>query len=151
MTSGDLIGMAGFRLAFAPALEPGGKAGVSATARLNGCISPNGRYSDLRSGRIEATGKAEAHPVGSRPFGTLRSASGSGTIVWCPVSVKSRIFWSVSVSPVKGEIAFSATITGGELNGDIVMAGPVLARVRTGKGDVGLEELTTDLAVVVFG
>ncbi|WP_414169292.1 hypothetical protein ACMATS_26385 [Streptoverticillium reticulum] len=151
MTSGDLIGMTGFHLTFTPVLTPSGRAGVSAMGKLTGCVSPNGLHSELLSGVISATGKAEAHPVDSRPLGALRSAGGKGTIMWSPTRARSRFSWSMSISPVKAEIAFSATITGGKLNGDTVMAGPVLARVKPGLGDRGLGGLSTDLAVVVFG
>ncbi|MGA5135412.1 hypothetical protein ACPCTO_37225 [Streptomyces olivoreticuli] len=151
MTTGDLICAAGFELVFAPWLAPGGAATVTTMASLNGCASPNGRHPDLRFGVTEAGGEATGRPVDTRRCSGLQAASGTGIITWSPVKSRSRFAWKVSVSPVNGAITFSATITHGMLKGDTIMAGPVTARAKAPRPSAGLESLTSELAVVVFG
>lgn len=151
LATGDLIGTAGFELVFAPRLAPGHAAVVTATAELKGCASPNGRHPDLRFGVIQADGEAKGRAVEARWGSSLQAADGTGTITWSPVMARSHFMWKVSASPVNGAITFSATITQGMLKGDTVMAGPVMARITAPCPGAGLQSLTSETVVVVFG
>ncbi|MGA5135561.1 hypothetical protein ACPCTO_38165 [Streptomyces olivoreticuli] len=151
LVSGDLICTAGFALVFAPLLRPGGTATVTAKADLKGCASPNGRHPELRFGVFEASGEAKAHPVSAGPCSGLQTADGTGTITWSPVTAHSQFLWKATASAVNGAITLSATITSGKLKGGTIVAGPVSTRVKPGRPSAGLESLTSELTVVVFG
>ncbi len=56
-----------------------------------------------------------------------------------------------SANPLNGNITLSATINSGPLKGDTVNAAPVVAHPNVDCLLAGLETLTAELAVVVFG
>ncbi|WP_433654215.1 hypothetical protein ACQPW1_26370 [Nocardia sp. CA-128927] len=142
---GDLSCSATFNLTLQPPLRAGGAANVSITGDLSGCASRNGQHADLRSGKLNGTGSATATAGGFNPCGLLVTAKGSGTIGWVSGG-DSAFTWRISPDPFTG-LAFSANVTGGQLNGDAITVSARSATPNNGCRTNGLSTLAVTAQV----
>ncbi|MFF3225793.1 hypothetical protein ACFYV7_23555 [Nocardia suismassiliense] len=142
---GDLSCSATLNLTLEPPLRAGGSAKVSISGDLTNCISRNGKYTALRSGKLTAAGDATATAGGFNPCGLLVTAKGNGTIAWVSGG-DSSLAWRISPDPITG-ITFSANVTAGQLNGDAITVVPSSAQPNQGCRTNGLSTLAVTAQV----
>lgn len=145
---GDLSCSATLDLTLTPPLRAGGDAKVSVSGDLSGCASRNGQHADLRAGKLTGAGAATATAGGFNPCGLLVTAKGNGTIGWVS-GADSTFDWRISPDPITG-LAFSATVTGGQLKGDAITVAARSATPNQGCRTNGLSTLAVT-AQVTFG
>ena len=146
---GDLECAAAFQFNFDPPLTATNTTGhPTASAVLVDCESPNGQYSDLRSANVNNINATVTDSAG--PCNLLITITGSARFDW-NTGEHSTLNFTINTNPLNGNITLSATINSGPLKGDTVNAAPVVAHPNVDCLLAGLETLTAELAVVVFG
>jgi hypothetical protein len=146
---GDLQCVVNFQFNFDPPLTATNTTGShTANAGFVSCSSPNGHYSDLRSGNAVATSATVTSSSG--PCNLIITISGSGKIDW-NTGDTSKFTFSVNTDPSNGAITLSATVKSGPLKGDTINAVPVIAHPNVDCLLVGLRTLTAELGLVLIG
>jgi hypothetical protein len=148
--TGDLACIVNFQFNFVPALTTTSTAAqAKATAGFVDCVSPNSRYSNLRSATVLASGRATA--LAGVPCSLLLTITGTGTITWSPTGQKSGFTFTVNTDPFNGTVSLSAVVTSGPLAGDTLSAVPAEANPNSDCAVNGLRTLTSTDALVLAG
>lgn len=147
---GDLTCQAAFQFTFDPPLSATNpEENPHADAALTGCMSLNGRYSDLNSGTVDVFGTATLSSFPVHPCGLLLTITGTGNIHWSNQQT-SHLTFTINTDPTNGTISLSADIQTGPLTGDTATAAPVVPIINLDCPLVGLRTLGASLAVVNF-
>lgn len=120
---------------------------AQASAQVADCISPNGHFSSLTSGTVQAN--ATATSQGGIPCNLLLTISGTGAITWNTGQTSGYSF-TISTNPIQGTITVSATVTSGPMAGDVVTLLPVEVNPNLDCAVNGLSSLTSVAAEAVY-
>jgi hypothetical protein len=149
--AGDLVCTATAQINFTPALTVfNTSAKASASGGLVSCLSPNGRYPNLRSAAITGSGTATS-AGGLNPCSLLVTIDLNATAGWSPTGQKSKAIFTVNTDLAAGSATFGGSVSSGPLAGDSVT--PVGAVVVPNADCLlnGLKSLTLTPNEAVFG
>ena len=145
---GDLTCTSNAQVNFSPPLTATQTtASTTDTAALSSCTSANGRFSELQSATVQATGPATS--LGGVPCNLLLTVTGTGSITW-NTGDKSKLTFDINTNPTNGTLSLSATITSGPLKGDTSTSVPAIAHPNPDCAINGLKYLAVDLMVISF-
>jgi hypothetical protein len=141
--TGDLTCIGNFQFNFTPPLTA---TTTTAEADVGGglvdCVSPNGRYSRLKSGVRTGTGTAtrELEVAPCTPVMTITE----GAVLTWNTGEKSRFRITVNTDPATGRLTITASVTSGPLAGDTANAYPIVLHTNPDCAVNRLTQLTSD-------
>lgn len=147
--TGDLTCTGNFQFNFDPPLTA---TNTTATADVGGglvdCVSPNGRYTRLKSGVRTGVGTV-SRPLGTAPCAPVMTILECAVLTW-NTGEKSKFRITVNTDPSSGRLTISAYFTSGPLVGDTANAYPIVLHTNADCAVNGLTQLTSDLLQVTW-
>ena len=152
---GDLSCTVSATATFNPPLRPGGSTTVTGHALLQNCVSPSGRFPNIKSGVYYAPALQGTAAPGVDPCGMLLTLRGAVEIDWNTGQV-SHGDGVLNTNPLNGTTLLGRITYDGPHNkndpfyDDVATVVPAAATVNPDCADAGIKLLTVDLAAYLI-